>query len=91
MATAKLRIYEYTLEINVKQCLCTNVINSHIKNSKNLNCEFSCRAHCHNAEFCRDPLAKNHAVTYFCHLCDFIICLIGLGKLKLCTKSEVAS
>jgi len=32
---------------------------------------------------------KNHAVTYFCHLCDFMIGLIG--KPKLCTKFQIAS
>jgi len=29
-------------------------------------------------------IAKNHAVTYFCHLCNYMMCLIG--KPKLCTK-----
>ena len=38
--------------INVKTEF-TSVIDSHIENSKNWNCEFSCRAHRHNAEVLR--------------------------------------
>jgi len=44
-----------TININVKkQSLYTSVIDSHIENSKNWNCEFSCRAHHHNAEVLRN-------------------------------------
>jgi len=31
---------------------------------------------------------ENHAVTYLCHLCDFMMGLIG--KPELCTKLEIA-
>jgi len=37
-----------------KQSLYTSVIDSLIENSKNWNCEFSCRAHRHNAEVLRN-------------------------------------
>jgi len=33
-------------------------------------------------------MVESHAVTYFCHLCDFMMGLIG--KPKLCTKFEIA-
>jgi len=35
---------EKTVNINVKKCVYTSVIDSHIKNNKNWNCEFICGA-----------------------------------------------
>jgi len=39
----------------LKQSLYKSVIDSHIENSENWNCEFSCRAHRHNARPIRAP------------------------------------
>ena len=58
--------------INVKNSLYTSVIDSHIENSKNRNCEFSCRAHRHNADGWSAPQLNSQFQFLLFSMCESI-------------------